>query len=53
LQALLRKNVLGEELFSLFNETADIGDFIELKGSLLLTKKKENWSKPPLASKCI
>jgi len=41
LQALLRKNVLGEELFSLFNETADIGDFIELKGSLLLTKKKE------------
>lgn len=39
-QALLRKDVLADA-FSLFNETADIGDFIEWKGNLFLTKKKE------------
>lgn len=40
-QALLRKNILGDELFALFNDTVDTGDFIELKGKLFLTKKKE------------
>jgi lysyl-tRNA synthetase class 2 len=39
-QALLKKDIL-KETFSLFEETVDIGDFLELKGNLFLTKKKE------------
>lgn len=39
-QAFFKKDVLGK-LFSLFEEAADIGDFLELKGNLFLTKKKE------------
>ena len=40
-QALLKKGELENELFSLFKETIDIGDFIEFKGTLFLTKRKE------------
>jgi len=40
-QAFLKKDVLSEESFSLFNDTVDIGDFIEWKGRLFATKKKE------------
>ncbi|MCH8126393.1 lysine--tRNA ligase, partial [candidate division KSB1 bacterium] len=40
-QALLKKGEVEKEHFTLFNETIDIGDFIEFKGSLFLTKRKE------------
>ena len=39
-QAYLKKDIL-KDLFPLFEETVDIGDFIEWKGTLFLTKKKE------------
>jgi lysyl-tRNA synthetase class 2 len=39
-QAYLKKDILAEE-FSLFEEAVDIGDFIEWKGTLFATKKKE------------
>lgn len=41
LQAFLKKDILDEQLFNLFNDTVDIGDFVEWKGKLFLTKKKE------------
>ncbi len=39
-QAFLKKDILGE-WFSRFEETIDIGDFVEWKGALFATKKKE------------
>ncbi len=39
-QAFLKKDILGE-LFARFEETTDIGDFVEWKGDLFVTKKKE------------
>ena len=41
LQAYLKKNLLGDRLFSLFKEAVDVGDFLEFQGKLFLTKKKE------------
>lgn len=40
-QGLLKKKEIKDDLFALFKETIDIGDFIELKGSLFLTKRRE------------
>ena len=40
-QALLKKDVLGDEKLNFFNEVADIGDFIEVKGTFLITKRGE------------
>lgn len=41
-QALIKKGEkVSDEDFSLFVETVDIGDFVELKGSLFVTKRKE------------
>lgn len=41
-QALLKKGEpLPEEAFELFKQAFDIGDFIEVKGTLFLTKKNE------------
>lgn len=40
-QGLLKKDVLGEEKFNLFNETIDIGDFIEVCGTFFVTKRGE------------
>ena len=40
-QALMKKDDVGDEIFRNFNDTVDIGDFIELKGSLFITKRKE------------
>jgi len=40
-QGLLKKDILGEKLFKLFLETADIGDFLELNGTFFLTKRGE------------
>ncbi|MAZ40565.1 lysine--tRNA ligase [bacterium] len=41
LQGFLKKNEIGEEAFNLFKDTVDMGDFIEITGSLFVTKKKE------------
>ncbi len=41
MQAYIKKDEIGEKQFSLFTEIIDIGDFVELKGTLFKTKKKE------------
>ena len=42
LQAFLKKgDPTNEESFELFSEAFDIGDFVEIKGTLMLTKKNE------------
>lgn len=41
LQGLLKKEELPDEALSLFADAVDIGDFIEVKGPLFLTKRKE------------
>jgi lysyl-tRNA synthetase class 2 len=41
-QALLKRGEpINDEEFDLFNECFDIGDFVEVKGTLFLTKKEE------------
>ena len=40
-QALLKKDILGNEKFNFFNEAVDIGDFIEVKGGFFITKRGE------------
>ncbi|PCI20012.1 lysine--tRNA ligase [Candidatus Wolfebacteria bacterium] len=41
-QALLKKGEgVSDEYYDLFKETIDIGDFVEVKGSLFLTKRDE------------
>ncbi len=40
-QAYLKKDLVGKEEFSLFEETVDVGDFVEFKGGLFKTKKGE------------
>ncbi|MBI2086710.1 MAG: lysine--tRNA ligase [Candidatus Zambryskibacteria bacterium] len=41
-QALLKKNEpLSDESFELFEKAFDIGDFVEIKGTLFLTKQNE------------
>ena len=40
-QGLLKKDVIGEENLNLWNDTVDIGDFIELKGTFFATKRGE------------
>lgn len=41
IQAYIKKDDVGLEQFDLFNNTIDIGDFIEIKGTLFITKTKE------------
>lgn len=41
LQVFLAKDKIGEKFFSLFSETADVGDFIAVFGTAFYTKKKE------------
>ncbi len=41
IQVFLRKDALGEKLYNFFFENFDIGDFIQVRGILFLTKKKE------------
>ena len=41
IQAYLKQDVVGEDSFKIFNELFDIGDFVELKGTLFKTKKDE------------
>lgn len=41
MQIVLKKDEMPEELFVLFMETADMGDFIEASGSAFVTKRGE------------
>jgi len=41
IQVFLRKDRLGEKLYAFFLESFDIGDFIEIKGTLFITKRGE------------
>src|SRR3989344_1116989 len=41
IQAFLKEDAVGEERFKLFQDLFDIGDFVEVEGSLFLTKKSE------------
>jgi len=41
LQGLLKKDEIKEEARNLFVDNVDIGDFIQIKGSLFVTKRKE------------
>jgi lysyl-tRNA synthetase class 2 len=41
LQGLLKKGDTPEELFDLFRDAVDIGDFVELNGTLMITKRGE------------
>jgi lysyl-tRNA synthetase class 2 len=40
-QALLKRDTVGEKAFSFFSDVVDIGDFIQIKGALFLTKRSE------------
>ncbi len=40
-QGLLKKDEMDEKSFDLFQNTIDIGDFIEIKGKLFITKRGE------------
>ena len=40
-QGLLKKDEMDEKTFSLFENTVDIGDFVEVRGMLFMTKRKE------------
>jgi lysyl-tRNA synthetase class 2 len=40
-QGLLKKDILNDEKFDLFNEVIDIGDFIEICGTFFATKRGE------------
>jgi len=41
MQMYLKKDDVGDESYSLFKETIDVGDFCEVRGSPFVTKKKE------------
>lgn len=41
IQLLIRKDTIGDVQYQLFNETIDVGDFIEAYGFLFLTKRGE------------
>src|SRR3990167_9500131 len=41
IQAYIKKDEIGEESFSLFSDTADIGDFAGISGVPFVTKKNE------------
>ena len=41
LQLFLRRNELGEEVFTLFKKAFDLGDFIEASGPLMSTRTQE------------
>lgn len=40
-QGLIKKGDIKDELAKLFEDTVDVGDFVEVKGSLFITKRKE------------
>lgn len=40
-QGLLKKDEMDESIFDFFTQTVDIGDFVEVSGSLFITKRNE------------
>lgn len=40
-QGLLKKDILGDEKFNFWNETVDIGDFVEIQGTFFKTNRGE------------
>jgi len=40
-QGLLKKDIIGDEKFNFWNEVADIGDFVEMRGSFFKTNRGE------------
>ena len=40
-QGLLKEDVLGDEKFNFWNETVDIGDFVEIQGTFFVTNRGE------------
>ncbi|MFA6258651.1 MAG: lysine--tRNA ligase [Candidatus Paceibacterota bacterium] len=43
-QGLLKKDIIGERMFSLFRDAVDIGDFVEIKGKFFITNRGEKTS---------
>jgi len=41
IQVFLRENSVGEKSFNFFLDNFDVGDFIEIKGTLFVTRKEE------------
>ncbi len=41
IQLFFKRDIAGDQAFELFTGNVDIGDFIEVKGKLFLTKRKE------------
>jgi len=41
IQAYFKKDELGDEKYKFFQDNFDIGDFVEIKGTLFLTRKEE------------
>jgi len=41
IQIYLKRDVVGDDRFNFFSETVDIGDFIEVRGTVFKTKKGE------------
>ena len=56
IQAIIKKDTLGDDKFSLFVDTVDVGDFVSITGKALLSKtgepsvEAENWT---MASKSL
>lgn len=43
-QGLLKRDVIGEKMFTLFRDVVDIGDFLEIKGTFFITNRGEKTS---------
>src|SRR4051812_1639376 len=41
IQVLLKQDTLGQEAYTFMTEVVDIGDFVEVKGTLFRTKRNE------------
>src|SRR3989338_5755629 len=41
IQGFIKEDIVGKEIFSNFSDLTDIGDFIEISGTLFKTKKEE------------
>lgn len=41
IQAIIKKDILSEDLFSLFTDTVDVGDFISVTGKPILSERGE------------
>lgn len=41
IQGHIKQDVVGDEVFTRFKDFVDVGDFVEISGSLFLTKKEE------------